>query len=292
MGFDSPPTDIRIGQLTKLVQGSIATLFAFRHHPHPHRDPDDEVFHQPTIIFTTHGSWRFQSLRENASIHPGMVVLGRTGQHYRCHHTEVVPQDRHLSLSFNELMVRDLMSRYPPDARPRTLEEVAFPCTVISRTTVAITQLQRSLLTEVTNHAPGSCLKVDLLAMDLLVEISRTFGDAPEGPSPEEWRLRRRVDAARDYMMAHITEEVDLAALARVAGLSPYHFGRMFKAHVGLAPHQFLIRLRIEQAARLLKSSNWSVTQICYEAGFRSLSHFITTFRKHTGVSPSRYRST
>ncbi len=291
MGFDSPQTDVGIVQLTKLVHGSIATLFAFRHHPHPHRDPDDEVFHQPTIIFTTHGSWRFQSLRENASIQSGVVVLGRTGQHYRCDHTEVIPQDRHLSLSFNELMVRDLMSRYPPEARSRALEAVAFPCTVISRPTMAITQRQRSLLTEVTNRAPGSCLKVDLLAMDLLVEIFRTFGDAPEDPSLQERRLGRRVDAARDYMTSHISEAIDLATLARVAGLSPYHFGRVFKAHVGLAPHQFMIRLRIERAARLLKSSSLSVTQICYEAGFRSLSHFITTFRKHTGVSPSRYRS-
>jgi AraC-like DNA-binding protein len=60
--------------------------------------------------------------------------------------------------------------------------------------------------------------------------------------------------------------------------------------HLGMGPHRFLVRLRVEHAARLLRTSSLSVTRICYDVGFRDLSHFITTFRRFTGMTPLQYR--
>jgi AraC-like DNA-binding protein len=78
--------------------------------------------------------------------------------------------------------------------------------------------------------------------------------------------------------------------VARAAALSPYYLTRIFKARYGVPPYRYVIGLRIADATALLRDSSLSVTQICHRTGFNSLSHFITTFRRHTGMSPSRYR--
>jgi len=78
--------------------------------------------------------------------------------------------------------------------------------------------------------------------------------------------------------------------LADVARLSPYHFVRAFKQSFGLPPHRYLRRLRIERAKALLADPAMSVTQIGVDLGFSETSSFSTTFRKHTGLTPTAYR--
>lgn len=78
--------------------------------------------------------------------------------------------------------------------------------------------------------------------------------------------------------------------VARAASLSPFYLTRIFKARYGVPPYRYLIGLRISLASELLRDSSLTVTQICHRSGFNSLSHFITTFRRHTGMSPSQYR--
>jgi AraC-like DNA-binding protein len=79
-------------------------------------------------------------------------------------------------------------------------------------------------------------------------------------------------------------------AVARAASLSPFYLTRIFKQRFGVPPYHYLIGLRIDHASALLRESSLSVTQVCHRSGFNSLSHFITTFRLHTGVSPTQYR--
>ena len=78
-------------------------------------------------------------------------------------------------------------------------------------------------------------------------------------------------------------------AVARAASLSP-STSRIFKQRYGVPPYRYLIGLRIDYASDLLRESSLSVTQVCHRSGFNSLSHFITTFRRHTGMSPSQFR--
>lgn len=102
-------------------------------------------------------------------------------------------------------------------------------------------------------------------------------------------QVRARVEAAREYLEANMTKDLDMASVARAAALSPFYLTRIFKAQYGVPPYRCLIRLRINYAAEL-RTSMLSVTQICHRVGFNSLSHFITTFRRHVGVSPMQYR--
>ena len=92
------------------------------------------------------------------------------------------------------------------------------------------------------------------------------------------------------YIGEHLSEDISLATLAEVARLSPYHFVRTFKQSFGLPPHRYLSSLRMQQAKSLLANPAMSVTQIGVNLGFSETSSFTTTFRKHTGLTPTAYR--
>ncbi|UJJ31329.1 AraC family transcriptional regulator [Halopseudomonas maritima] len=99
---------------------------------------------------------------------------------------------------------------------------------------------------------------------------------------------RRRVF---DYIEAHLDQPLPLAELAMQCQLSEYHFARMFKRSVGLAPHQYVMNRRLALACELLRNSQISLLEIALRCGFSSASHFSNRFRQAMGVPPSGYRS-
>lgn len=94
------------------------------------------------------------------------------------------------------------------------------------------------------------------------------------------------------YASTHFQESVSLSQLARAAAMSPAAFSRYFKRTTGRAPSDFLNDLRVEQACRLLRDSNRTVTQIASEVGFTTLTSFNRRFRERTGTTPRDYRRT
>ncbi|HJY35981.1 MAG TPA: AraC family transcriptional regulator, partial [Steroidobacteraceae bacterium] len=85
-------------------------------------------------------------------------------------------------------------------------------------------------------------------------------------------------------------EPVDLESAARRAGLSPYHFLRLFANIVGVTPHQYLLRSRLRRAARALAEDDRPVSDIALDVGFADLSNFVRTFHRAAGVSPRGFR--
>ncbi|MFC9330921.1 helix-turn-helix domain-containing protein [Kitasatospora sp. NPDC057015] len=95
---------------------------------------------------------------------------------------------------------------------------------------------------------------------------------------------------ARDAMDRAYAQPLDVPALARIAHVSPAHFARTFRATFGETPHRYLQRRRVERAMFLLRESDRSVTDICFEVGFGSPGTFSRTFREIVGRSPRTYR--
>jgi AraC-like DNA-binding protein len=116
--------------------------------------------------------------------------------------------------------------------------------------------------------------------------LFRIFGDG----NHQSRHVREHAEQVRAYLEANLTQDLDMNAVARAASLSPFYLTRIFKQRYGVPPYRYLIGLRIRYASDLLRESSLSVTQVCHRSGFNSLSHFITTFRNHTGMSPSQYR--
>ncbi|MEU5951007.1 AraC family transcriptional regulator [Streptomyces sp. NPDC047525] len=100
----------------------------------------------------------------------------------------------------------------------------------------------------------------------------------------------RRMLRARDAMDRSYAQPLDVPALARIALVSQAHFTRTFRATFGETPHRYLQRRRIERAMALLRDTDRSVTDICFQVGFGSPGTFSRTFRDIVGRSPRRYR--
>ena len=107
-----------------------------------------------------------------------------------------------------------------------------------------------------------------------------------------EMQLRRhaaRIEQARETILLHPDEPRTLASLAASVGMSPFHFARVFRSLMGVAPHRFLRDLRLDRARAMLLDGE-SVTATCYAVGFGNLSHFIRSFRRRFGTAPSSLR--
>ncbi len=96
---------------------------------------------------------------------------------------------------------------------------------------------------------------------------------------------------ARDHIDRHFAEPLDLELLARTAGISKFHFLRLFSAAYGITPAAYLSERRIERAQDLLRSANLTVTEVCHQVGFTSLGSFSSRFRELVGESPSHFQA-
>jgi AraC family transcriptional regulator len=99
--------------------------------------------------------------------------------------------------------------------------------------------------------------------------------------------LRRVIE----YIHDNLAEDLRLSELAEVAGLSQYRFSHNFKDTTGLAPHQYVIRERVERAKRMLRETDMTVLAVAYAVGCSNQSRFTLLFRRATGVTPSSYRA-
>ncbi len=109
---------------------------------------------------------------------------------------------------------------------------------------------------------------------------------AERAPGDVLVHLRR----ARDLADRAYAEELDLSQLAAAAGLSKYHFLRLFTATYGLTPAEYVSRRRIERAQDLLRVTNLTVTEVCHAVGFSSLGSFSSRFRAFVGETPSAFQ--
>jgi AraC-like DNA-binding protein len=103
--------------------------------------------------------------------------------------------------------------------------------------------------------------------------------------------LNRRLLRARDSMDRAYADPLDVRAVAAVAHLSEAHFSRSFRATFGETPHRYLQRRRVERAMFLLRETDRSITDICFDVGFISPGTFSRTFREIVGETPSDYRT-
>ena len=109
-----------------------------------------------------------------------------------------------------------------------------------------------------------------------------------EGESVQ--RVHGRIRKAVAFMERKYGENISLDQIARSAHLNPYYFCRLFKKQLGTTCSRYLSSLRVEKAKQLLKGTDLSVTEICFDVGFNSLTHFERVFKGLEGVTPSAYR--
>jgi AraC-like DNA-binding protein len=105
--------------------------------------------------------------------------------------------------------------------------------------------------------------------------------------SLQKWRLKRVLE----YVDHHLAAKITLQDLATVAGLSRMHFAAQFRAAIGMRPHEYLLKRRIEHAEELLKQAEVSLVDVALTVGFQTQAHFTTVFKRFAGDTPYQWRS-
>jgi len=135
----------------------------------------------------------------------------------------------------------------------------------------------------------------DLILGALEVQIAMLllrYGPHCHSP-PHITRADSRINIGRavEIMRGHYADPFSADSLARIAGMSRYHFFRVFKVYTGRTPYAYLKDIRLEKAAEMLiENSESSITEICFKVGFATHSHFTSAFYKKTGMTPREYR--
>jgi len=158
---------------------------------------------------------------------------------------------------------------------------------VFNAQVAGIRHLADQLAAELDNPDTLTAEASDSLARLLLVQLARQLRDPRAAQNPLTPKVLARL---RDYTVAHLSERILVADLAREAGLSPHHFAQAFSEHTRQSPHQFVLGTRLERAALLLRTSSLSLVEVAQDCGFASQQHLSNAMRRHVGTTPSRYR--
>lgn len=151
---------------------------------------------------------------------------------------------------------------------------------------MAFDELQRD------TEATGSNLYADSLANLLAVQLLREYS-SHKMPAERQYvngLTNKKLALVLDLIESDLAQDLSLSVLANAAGLSEYHFLRMFKQSTGSTPHQYVINQRVKRALELLKRTDMTITEIAYLLGFSTPAHFTHHFRRKTGVSPRELR--
>jgi AraC family transcriptional regulator len=240
-------------------------------------DPPFEERHELVCIAAvTSGVFQYRSSQGSATLAPGALLLGNEGSCFECSHEHGVG-DRCLSFHFMPKYFEDVVAAIPG------VRHAAFTVPRLPPSTSLL-----PLIAAAETAEDGMALEE--IAVRFAGAVVATLTHPGRFAATVSRRDERRVGEALHRIAAQSDETMTLAALAREAAMSPYHFLRVFRSVVGMTPHQFILGQRFRRAAVQLRRSTKSISTIAYDAGFNDLSTFNRRFRRIMGTTPSAYR--
>ncbi len=241
--------------------------------------PFEERHEGFSIAAVLQGSFTYRAERGASLLYPGALLLGNHRACYRCGH-EHGGGDRCVSFNLQEDAFEEIASAASSRRRPALSQPMLPASNRLAPLFVAIENLKDC----------ASPLEAEELLVVLVETVVAALNDGLRAPpAPMAWEIRRLIEVLR-LIEDRPEEAVDLAALASAAGLSKYHFLRVFGRFIGMTPYQYVLRARMTRAARRLKTSEDSVLAVALDSGFGDLSTFNARFRATFGTTPSRYR--
>ena len=221
------------------------------------------------------GWFRLRYGRREWTLGAGSIFLSRPSDEYRYSHIKHLEPDTCLRVGFSVLLAGELA-------------DIFSRLSLVLPTTNRLAFLRLQLGSLASDDVEMS---LDTLACELLDAAGNAVDERHHLYRPEQLKwYAQRIGAARDLMDADPTAQHSLWHLSSQAAMSPFLFARVFRELVGMPPHKYLVRLRL-QGARHLLQSGMSVTDVCHAVGFNNLSHFIRTFRAYYGSVPSKLKA-
>ena len=157
-----------------------------------------------------------------------------------------------------------------------------------------IHQIGLSIISAMTDETAAGRIFVETASATLAARLLQTYRDSGSTKSHEP--AAHRLDQAKlrrvlDYISTNIDKEITLAQLAGVAGLSVFHFARTFTRAMGVSPHRYVSRMRLENAMADIAAGKLSLAEIAFKAGFSSQASFTRAFYRVNGLTPGEYRT-
>lgn len=252
--------------LLRVVATSCAAARGAESMPEQHRDH--------CLAFVQRGSFGYEVGSEAHELVAGSLLVGRAGDEFRCTHSHHAGGDACLSFHFSDELFDELVRGKPGSGCMPPLP--------------ALMVLGQLALAASSGDAGVSLDEVGLLLAARFSALLTSTRPRRCAATPMD---RKRVVEAALWIDAHAHQAVAFEQLASAAGLSRFHFLRMFTSVLGLSPHQYLLRVRVRRAARLLAERDQPINQLALEVGFNDLSNFVRTFRRAAGMAPSAFRS-
>ncbi len=197
---------------------------------------------------------------------------------------------REITIQFSStLFSESLLARNQFDSIRKMLDQARFGLVFPLRAIMKV----YGMLERISAEEKGFSQVTRLLSILYELSVSegvRTLTTGTLAKPPQE-PDSRRVGKVKEYIGEHVREEIKLADVAQVAGMSQTAFSRFFKLRTGKTFSEYVIDIRIADASRLLIDTTKTVTEICYECGFNNLSNFNRIFKKKKGLTPKEFRS-
>jgi AraC-like DNA-binding protein len=244
--------------------------------------PDDRPFEEwhdtVCIAAVTEGTFIYASEQGRATLAPGALLLGNQGTCFTCGH-EHGTGDRCLSFQFERGFFETVLSSV------KGVKQATFALPRLPPMEMLLPAIVRA------EQARANPEALEEFAIALAGDVAATAADGDARPLSIAVRDERRIAESLRLIEGAVEETLSLSALARKARMSPYHFLRVFRAVVGMTPHQFVLGLRLRRAAARMRDTAASISAIAYESGFNDLSEFNRRFRRVMGMTPSAYRN-
>lgn len=241
--------------------------------------PDDRPFVERhdsfTIAYVRRGSFGCHVRGAAHELVAGALFVGHPGDEYVCTHEHHGGGDECLSFHLAPSLVDAL------DDRATTWRVASLPPLA---EIVVVGELAQAAAEGKTDVA------LDEAGLMLAARFATTVRGRRTRSVPLAARDRRRSIDAAHWIEQHAHEPITLASVAAHVGLSDFHFLRLFRAGLGVTPHQYLVRCRLRRAARLLCEADRPITDVAFDAGFGDLSNFIRTFGRAARMSPRAFR--
>jgi AraC-like DNA-binding protein len=259
---------------TTLLQRPLISVFEFRCNAGPGDKPFVEQHRCHSLSYVRKGSFGCRSRGKFHELVAGSILVGHPGGEYMCTHDHVCGDE---CLSF--YLTPELVDAIGDDAN-------------IWQVGAAPPLPELMVLAELAQTAAdgSSDIGLDEIGQVLANRFVEVVSGKPRKAAPDAARDRRRAVETALWIDAHSHRQIGLEDAAAQAGISPFHFLRLFSEVVGVTPHQYLVRSRLRHAARRLADDDSPITDIAYDVGFNDLSNFVRTFHRAAGASPLKFR--
>jgi AraC family transcriptional regulator len=246
--------------------------------------PSDRPFEERhdgfSVSAVIEGSFTCRSDAGHGLLYPGALLLGNNGSCFECGHAHGIG-DRCISLNVDEEQFGEIAAATASSSRFR------FSAPSLPPSPKALPVIAHM---EALACAPSS-LRSEELALRIIERVIAAMTGDRQIPAAPTGRETRRVVEAIRLVESDAGRPLDLEEMAASAGMSKYHFLRVFRRLTGVTPHQYLISARLRRAALALASSRRPVIVVALDSGFGDLSTFNKTFRAAFGLTPTQYRA-